>query len=175
MSRCSELVYTSVRLSALLSFHFLSLFLLLFLLCCVILCPLSCCICDCLSLFLLLFSLSLSLPFPSPSFWCVCAHVCVYAWTCVRLTSLLFIGRWQRSGTPHWKLWLPIGRGSWWLGVRGQWLTTVSMLQQNILTVTYKHLIFWLFIDVVVYICSFLFVSVEYSVFVCCVVVMWIC
>lgn len=161
MSRCSELVYTSVRLSALLSFHFLSFVLLLFLfVCCVILCPLSCCVCDCLSLFLLLFSLSLSLPFPSPSFWCVCAHVCVYAWTCVRLTSLLFIGRWQRSGTPHWKLRLPIGRGSWWLGVRGQWLTTVSMLQQNILTVTYKHLIF-----LVIYRCCC--VNVFFSVCVC--------
>lgn len=83
MSRCSELVYTSVRLSALLSFDFLSFVLLLFLfVCCVILCPLSCCVCDCLSLFLLLFSLSLSLPFPSPSFWCVCAHLCVCVNVC---------------------------------------------------------------------------------------------
>lgn len=89
------------------------------LVCCLLL---SSCKCDCL--FPLAF-FSPSLPIPLFLFFCACALVCLFG-MCVHLcaSSSLFyivvIGIWQRSGTAPWELWLPIGGGSWWLGVRGQ-------------------------------------------------------
>lgn len=142
----------SVRLSALLSFHFLLLVVLLVFLfvCCVILCPLSCCICDCLSLFLLLFSLS----FPPFSIslilvcvrtcLCVCVNVCAshvlaFHWTMAEIWNPLL-----KALTPYWPRVL-VTRSKGPVVDR-----SVNMLQQSLLTATYKHLIVWLFIDVVV-------------------------
>lgn len=135
---CSELIYTSFRLSALLSFHFLPLVLTVFLsVCCVILCPLSCCVCDCLSLFLPLFFLFL---FPSlfhlPHFGvcactclCVCVNVCAshilaFHWTMAEIWNPPL-----KALTPYWlRVLVTLSKGP----VVDY---SVNMLQQNLLTV----------------------------------------
>jgi len=65
------------------------------------------------------------------------SHVLAFHWTMAEIWNPLL-----KALTPYWPRVL-VTRS------KGPVVDTVSMLQQNLLTVTHKHLIVWLFIDVV--------------------------